>query len=602
MPHSSSPTRPALLLFLLAAAITVHPPLARAADNPLSPAPYAGHFANDKVTVDLSPSGAGYAGTISMGDNRFPATATVTGPGLAGTFSASGAQFDFTATLSGDQLLLHTGTKTYTLSRTPAGARPIDAPQTAIGAAPPAASGFSVLGSESAGQTLFIKLGATPTLESAIVQTADALGKLFGAKPAVSGAFANPPANTRGGALFTAALNGSPVRGWIFCSIVKSGANSAATATVVYAAASASPADISNLFAFMPADLKMETHQFPDGSGSVDLPPGWTTKQQSLSFGVQIDGPAGQTVVMGNNILVNTPDGLMARTAQQNYQTQLNIYQMQLQAYQQNVAARQRYPNILALKEPVKPSPPDFDRGMPGIIFCRYCQGAQEVLQYLYPEMERKGQKAGTPYVSLDKVIEVVPADPNPLITNDKAGVAYIALTVHDGATVKPMRALNRIETYPVQDGSSLWSAGFNVMRAPDATFDADLPVMNAIMTSFKLNMDVVNKQIQDNGAAVRKMGEDSERQLLKQAHDFNVQQAENFNRFENQMAAQSQARHDASSDFIEYIKGVRDVYDTRTGQMTQVDLSDVHGVVNGMNAAALDPNRFVEIPLRYER
>ena len=48
--------------------------------------------------------------------------------------------------------------------------------------------------------------------------------------------------------------------------------------------------------------------------------------------------------------------------------------------------------------------------------------------------------------------------------------------------------------------------------------------------------------------------------------------------------------------------KGVRDVYDTRTGQTHSVDLFNVNGIVEGLNSGANDPNRFVQIPLRYER
>jgi hypothetical protein len=299
---------------------------------------------------------------------------------------------------------------------------------------------------------------------------------------------------------------------------------------------------------------------------------------------------------------VNTPDGLLAGTARQTYQIAMQTYKMQMQAYQQNVAARRQYPNILALQEPKKPVPPDPARDMPQLIFCRYCSGADEVLEYFYPAAEERAKRAGGPYTTLDKIIEVVPADPNPLIANDKAGVAYLAVTDHDGQNVTPMRVLNRIETYPILDGKSTWVVGFNTMRAPDATFDRDLPAMNAIMSSLKMNMDVVTRQIEQNGAAVRKMGEDSERQLLKQAHQFSQQQAENFNRFESQQRAREQARHDSNSDFIEYIKGVRDVYDTRTGQMLSVDLFNVNGIVTGLNAGANDANRFVQIPLRYER
>jgi hypothetical protein len=458
--------------------------------------------------------------------------------------------------------------------------------------------GFSVLGATQTGETLFVNLPSAQTLESAIIQTAGKLGDLFDGKPALSVGFADSQTKRRGGARLTAKLKGQDIRGWIFCSV----ANAGATATVVYAAVNASQSDVATLFAFMPAQVKMQKHVFPDGSGSIDLPPGWTTEQQSASFGVVIKGPAGQLVAIGNSVLVNTPDGLLAGTSQQTYQIAMQTYKMQMQAYQQNVAARRQYPNILALQEPKKPVPPDPARDMPQLIFCRYCSGADEVLKYFYPAAEERAKRAGGPYTTLDKIIEVVPADPNPLIANSKAGVAYLALTDHAGQNVTPMRALNRIATYPVLDGRSTWVVGFNTMRAPDATFDRDLPVMNDVMTSLKLNMDVVTRQIEQNGAAVRKMGEESERQLLKQARQFNQQQAENFNRFESQQRAREQARHDSNSDFIEYVKGVRDVYDTRTGEMHSVDLFNVNGIVGGLNTAANDPNRFVQIPLRYER
>ncbi len=613
-------------LFLLAATVMITAHIAQAAngDNPLSPAAsFAGSFSDGKLTLKLSESGADYVGTITLGENQFPAKANTNGQGLTGTFQAAGKPFTFTAKFDGDRLIFVTGTTTYTLAKAPvAAANPLDsnsgpapvanplapatpaATPTASGqssAAPSSSADFSVLGATQTGKTLFAKLPAATTLESAITQTADDLGKMFDAKPALTGAFADSQTKCRGGALFTAKLSGHDIHGWIFCSAPKPGGGGGATATVIYAPADAPRSDVSTLFAFMPAQMKMQTHQFPDGSGSVDLPPGWTTQQTSLSFGAVIKGPAGQTVGMGNSIIVNTPDGQIVRTAQQTYQIQMQTYKMQMAGYQQNVQARRQYPNILALTEPKKPTPPDPARDMPNLIFCRYCAGPEEVLKYFYPAMEAKGKGTGGPYTSLDKVIEVVPADPNPLIPGSKAGVAYIAVSDHNGDAVTHVRVINRINTYPILDGKDSWVVVFNVMRAPDATFDRDLPVMNDIMSSFKMNMDVVNKQIEQNGARCQ-MGEDSERQLLKQAHDFNQQQAENFNRFETQELAREQARHDSNSDFIEYITGVRDVYDTRTGQTTSVDLFNVNGIVQGMNDAALDPNRFVQIPLRYER
>ena len=249
------------------------------------------------------------------------------------------------------------------------------------------------------------------------------------------------------------------------------------------------------------------------------------------------------------------------------------------------------------------PEPPNPDPNIefPNINFCRYCDGAEDVLKYWYPIAEAKQKRAGKGYSELDKIIEVLPADPNPLIPNSKSGVAYFAISDHVGNDVKHMLVLNRITTCPIMEGEC-WQISFSNMRAPEAIFRRDLPLMNAIMNSVKLNMDVVNSQIASAGAAVRKASADFENQLLKSNREFQQQQEDNFNNFESQIAAQEQAVHDSSSDFIEYIRGVRDVYDTQTGQMESVDLFNSNAIVQGMNDAANDPNRFVQIPLRYER
>ena len=89
---------------------------------------------------------------------------------------------------------------------------------------------------------------------------------------------------------------------------------------------------------------------------------------------------------------------------------------------------------------------------------------------------------------------------------------------------------------------------------------------------------------------------------MMKTARDFRDQQAISFANHERRIAAQAKARHDSNSDFIEYIGGVRRVYDRGTGRMLDVDLLNSNGIVNGLNEAANNPNRFVQIPLRYLR
>jgi hypothetical protein len=461
--------------------------------------------------------------------------------------------------------------------------------------------GFTVLGTTAAGRSLFLALPASRTLESAIGATADELAKVLDAKPALSGAFGDARSKSRGGALLTGKLGGHDVRGMIFCGVAATGVTGA-RASVVLATTDASPADMATLFGFLPGAVATTRHVFPDGSGSVDLPEGWTTAQTSATFGVFLKGPAGQSIGIGNSILVNTPDGRMVKMREQSYAMSMQTYKMQMQRYRQALVMHQRYPNTLMPQEPKEPVAPDPERDMPGLIFCRICSGPEEVLQYLYPVGERRAKRAGGPYTSLDRVIEVVPADPNPLIAGARAGVAYLAMTDHDGDKATPMRVINRIETYPVLDGKDTWVVTYNNMRAPDTTFDRELPVMNDILASFKLNGEVVQRQIEQAGAAVRKMGEDNERLLLQRGREFNERQAANFQRFESQMAAQSKARHDSTSDFIEYISGVRNVYDTATGKMHGVDLFNANAIVDCMNASGNDPGRFVQIPLRAER
>jgi FKBP-type peptidyl-prolyl cis-trans isomerase len=115
-------------------------------------------------------------------------------------------------------------------------------------------------------------------------------------------------------------------------------------------------------------------------------------------------------------------------------------------------------------------------------------------------------------------------------------------------------------------------------------------------------------QQIRDQGAAAAV--------ALKASHDqFQREQTQRFATFQEQYAEQ-QAGYDkhnhqweadelrkqrSAADFIEVIKGTRTVYDRTTGESATANLYYVDGVVDSLNQAALDPNRFVQIPLRDE-
>jgi hypothetical protein len=465
--------------------------------------------------------------------------------------------------------------------------------------APEKLGDFTVLGSTNSGKTLFLKLPSATSVEAAITQTADALGNVCDGKPNITGAFANAQSKDKGGATLTAKLKGTDIRGLILCGVTPSGGSS----ITVIALANTSKEDFAKLMAFIPAPIKLTPHQFPDGSGTIGLPDGWTTQDSTATYGIHVQGPAGQAVVFNGMSEIYEPNSLLVRQSRQTYQIEMQTYNMQMQQYRQALAMHQQFPNTLMPKEPTPPKAPDPDPNVqyPAIPFCQECHGAEDVLKYWYPIAEQKARRRGGPYTSLDRVIEVLPAAPNPYEKGSAAGVAYIAVTDHTDTRATPVRVINRISTAPIMQGEC-WQLAMSIMRAPDVTFDRDLPVMNAIMSSIQLNMDVVNHRMAADGAAIRQMGEENEQRLLEQGREFRQQMDDQFNRFEERMAAQQQAMHDSASDTIEYIRGVRDVYDTQTGQMISVDLFNVNGIVAGMNDAANDPNRFVQIPLRYER
>lgn len=604
------------------------------------PAKFAGIFESEKMTLELKPAGEGQlSGKIKLGDKQFPATGRVRDGQLVGQFESGGSKFDFTASVNGTSMRFLTGRSDFNLTRkvnpldAQAAPNPLDAQAAApnpLDGATPAKPGrddgampstpapgaaaaqatngvegatlgaFSVLGSTQTGKTLFLKLPAGQTLEAAITQTADELGKVLDGKPALSGAFAEAKVKSKGGASLTGKLKGADIRGLIFCGTGQNGGSG----TVIFAGAAAPKEELATLFNFMPATMKMQTHKFPDGSGSIDLPDGWTTPDQTATYGIGVKGPQGQFVLFNGITSINDPNCRLVRMSQQNYKMSMQNYQTQLRMYQQAVLMHQRFPNtVMPAAPPKPPAAPDADPNVqsPGLIFCQYCDGPEEVLKYLSPVMQAKAQRAGKPYTTLDKVIAVFPGEPSPMMPRSKTGTVYIALTLHDGDTVTHRRALNQITTTPVIDGEC-WQLCSSNMAAPDETFDRDLPVMSAIINSVNLDMSVVNGRMAADGDALRKQSDIRFQAMIKSGKEFQDRQAEQFADHERQIAAQEKAVHDSASDFIEYIGGVRSVYDNRTGQMGSVDLFRSDAIVDGMNAALNDPGRFVQIPLRYMR
>lgn len=86
--------------------------------NPLARKSYAGTYSNGKLTLELADAADdGYSGSITLGESKFPATATVAGGGLQGTFTVGNDKYAFTVTIDGDAATLVSDGTTYNLKK-----------------------------------------------------------------------------------------------------------------------------------------------------------------------------------------------------------------------------------------------------------------------------------------------------------------------------------------------------------------------------------------------------------------------------------------------------------------------------------------------------
>jgi hypothetical protein len=161
-----------------------------------------------------------------------------------------------------------------------------------------------------------------------------------------------------------------------------------------------------------------------------------------------------------------------------------------------------------------------------------------------------------------------------------------------------------------------MWFARYSV-QAPAATFDHDLPLMMAMVNSEKVDQNRATQVAQARNQQMQQMGQQmlaAQQAQFQALNNMAKQNADTQNRIHQQQQEQTQAGYDAhnqqfkdyelqrsrnAADFNESIIGTRTIYDTVTGQSGYANLTDVNGVVNSLNQAALDPNRFVQIPLR---
>ena len=213
--------------------------------------------------------------------------------------------------------------------------------------------------------------------------------------------------------------------------------------------------------------------------------------------------------------------------------------------------------------------------------------GPVEALTNLMPQISAASQKRGGPALRLDKILKQEPAQA--MLQGGRAALVTYDVTRTQDGVAKQFRSTAQMEVDPVSNESFMVYATEGA--APIETFERDLPTMVAIATSWRTNDRVVQAK------TAQAINDQNQRFAAQQkAHQEQVAAFDRYNRaWEHRQLTQSRS----NADFDEVIRGYRTVEDTRTGNKSNVDLGNVHDIVNKLNEG--DPGRYKEIPLRDE-
>jgi hypothetical protein len=549
-------------------------------------APLTGKFTDGKLTTEWADG----TGTFTLADKHYPAEIHPTDNGFAGSFTANKTAFPFTATQTGNTLTIITGMTTYTLHQLDVPANPLDAPQPTQ--SPTNSSAFTVLASTDAGKSLLAQKPGIASIKAALQATFPDLAQQLGARPTLNSAYEDAHDHRSGGATFTGDSAGKAVKGIVSCKLNPDGS---ATIAVIYTKVDSTRADWEALTAPVaatksspPADPKAilgadaQVYTFPDGTGSITLAAGYTTAAQSAATPIFIRGHAGQNAVINNVIVVATPDSPTAMIFKSNKER-----------------ARQMGMGPLPGPEPIVAPFTD----------------PVQALKDLSPQLSKLSQAQGGPAMALDRILSH--QDVQAGTTGGKAAFITAAITKTKDGESKPYRIAQALQMCPI--GNGVWTLYVTGLGCPESSFEKDAPVLAAMLNSIVINQQMLNQRtaqmneqtshdIQARGDANAAIMEAGQKQYMhdQAAHFASIQQqyAEQkagYDQHNVQWQADELNKQRSSANFQETIKGTRTIYDTQTGESATANLHYVDGIVDSLNQAALDPNRFVQIPLRDE-
>jgi hypothetical protein len=482
--------------------------------------------------------------------------------------------------------------------------------------------GYTVEVSTDTGKSLVTKKSNVTTVMAALLATFPDLQTYFGNQPTIGSAYQDAHDSSTGGATFSATYQGQPIRGIVSCKLHDGGAS----ISVIFARTNAPKADWEKLMAAptaqanaaaptgagqtgaqatvpgTPADSSkfagsLTDYSYADGTGSVGLADGWKTQSQSALDPTPIIGPADQVVMLHNSVNVSPTDSPAVLQRQR---------LLHMQAQNQANYARTGF----HLPAP-KPLPP--------LLVADFTDPATAVKDMI-PQFSKRSEFNNGPSVTLDQINSS--QDLACGLPNGKRGLIDYSATRTLNGQSSHYRAQLLLVMSPFQPpGQSkptawMWFARYSV-QAPAATFDHDLPLMMAMVNSEKVDQNRATQVAQARNQQMQQMGQQmlaAQQAQFQALNNMAKQNADTQNRIHQQQQEQTQAGYDAhnqqfkdyelqrsrnAADFNESIIGTRTIYDTVTGQSGYANLTDVNGVVNSLNQAALDPNRFVQIPLR---
>ncbi len=427
-----------------------------------------------------------------------------------------------------------------------------------------AAPNYKIVNATEFGKAFVAQRQDARTLSSALRLTLSDITAYLGSAPSSYRAYSDSRDASSGGATFLANANGVALKGLVTCKVGNKGTRVA----VVMIRADAPPDEFGRLLnpeakpsksvdanpeggkAITAGHAPLRTYAFPDGTGTIGLAEGWSTSAQSAIRPAQLQGPGGEIVTLGVVLNVATPDSRM--------------------------------------------------RG-PSTLVAPFTTPA-EVLQAVVPQLSQASVQQGGLARQLDGVVNL--GDTKAFSPRARQSVLRwgVTETERNGSSAH-YRIMGSVTINPTSQSSFL--LGLTSARAPDATFERDLPVMLEMINSLKTN-DAQIRARNSQGLAGQKSWFANQQKAHKaqvaafDAHNKQWEASEKAFDARNQRVADEQNTRARSNDnFDELIRGYRTVEDTQSGVKTSVDLGNVDKIVDDLNEH--DPGRYREIPLRDE-